>query len=196
MIKLIKTFALFSILFVTINVNAQWELSAGTGTALPITGYNEVFKNGWLVSTTAKYRLNNQHLSLGAEMQFTRLQKDGESSDAFQNARMTIAPLIFFAEYEMDPDGLIRPFVTAGLGVSFFNINYDTSPTQGTTINNVSFTMSPQAGIKYVLSKSLTPFIKAGAVLIADGPPVGFPQGEKLTGYGSVQIGLTVVLNK
>ncbi len=196
MIKLIKTFALFSILFVTINVNAQWELSAGTGSALPITGYNEVLKDGWVASTAVQYRLNSRHLSLGAEMQFTRLQKDGESSDAFQNARMTIAPLIFFAEYEMDPDGLIRPFVTAGLGVSFFNINYDTSPTQGTTINNVSFTMSPQAGIKYVLSKSLTPFIKAGAVLIADGPPVGFPQGEKLTGYGSVQIGLTVVLNK
>lgn len=196
MIKLIKTFALFSILFVTINVNAQWELSAGTGSALPITGYNEVLKDGWVVSTAVQYRLNNRHLSLGAEIEFTRLQKDAESSDAFQNARMTIAPLIFFAEYETNPGGVIRPFVTAGLGVSFFNINYDTSPTQGATINNVSFTMSPQAGIRYVISKSLTPFIKAGAVLIADGPPLGFPQGEKLTGYGSAQIGLTITLNK
>jgi len=196
MIKWIKPTALFIVLLVTINVNAQWELSAGTGTALPITDYNEVLKSGWLVSTSVKYRLNNRHLSLGAEVQFTRLQKDGESSDAFQNARMTIAPLIFFAEYETNPGGMIRPFVTAGLGVSFFNINYDSSPTQGTAINNVSFTMSPQAGIRYVLSKSLTPFIKAGAVLIADGPPMGFPQGGKLTGYGSVQIGITLMLNK
>jgi hypothetical protein len=192
----IKIVAIFIFLFVTINVNAQWEVSAGAAPAFPITGYNEVFGNGWLVSAAAKYRLNNRHLSIGAETEFARLQKDRESSDAFQNARMTIVPLIFFAEYETNPGGLIRPFVTAGLGISFFNINYDTSPTEGTTINNVSFTMSPQAGLRYGLSKTMTPFVKAGAVLIADGPPVGFPQGDKLTGYGSIEVGLTVTLNK
>jgi len=64
------------------------------------------------------------------------------------------------------------------------------APTQGTSINNVSFTKMPLVGWRYTASPNVFVFPESGMQLIADGPPMGFPEGEKMTGYGLVSTGI------
>ena len=175
---------------ISMSVNAQWEVGLGVGAALPITSYKEVLKTGWLLSAEGKYRLASRNFALGMEAHFTRLQKDNNPGDAFQNARMTIAPLLFTAEYDIPTKGALQPYFTGGLGITFFNLNYDISATEGETVNNVSFTMMPQAGLRYKASEKLYPFIEAGLVLLADGPPQGFPKSSEMTGYTGITAGI------
>ena len=180
---------------ISISINAQWEAGIGAGLGLPVTGYKEVLKSGWLLNAEGKYRFGSGNFAVGMKAHFTRLQKDNNPGDAFQNARMTIAPLLFTAEWVIPTKGSLDPYITGGLGVTFFNLNYDISPTEGETVNNVSFTMMPQAGLRYAASKNLFPFIEAGLVLLADGPPIGFPKGSQMTGYTGITAGISYRFN-
>jgi opacity protein-like surface antigen len=119
-----------------------------------------------------------------------RLQKDNNANDTFFNARMTVAPVLFIAEFGIPVKGRLQPYLTGGLGISFFSLNYDVSPTEGRSVFNVSFTMMPLAGVRYEASRNLYPFLETGVVLLADGPPVGFPQGSKMTGYNAITAGV------
>ncbi len=177
-------------LFITIAVNAQWEACLGAGAALPITGYKEVLKSGWLLNGEGQYRFKNRKFALGMKAHFTRLQKDNNPNDQFQNARMTIAPLLFTAEWTMSTKGNLQPYLTGGLGISFFNLTYDTSPTSGETDFNVSFTMMPQAGLRYKASENIYPFVETSFVLLADGPPINFPKSSEMTGYSAITLGI------
>jgi opacity protein-like surface antigen len=172
------------------TLKAQWKVGAGAGVALPITGYEEVLKSGWLLNGEGKYRFGSGNFAVGMKTHFTRLQKDKNPADTFQNARMTIAPILFTAEYSIPVKGSIQPYITGGLGLTLFSLNYDTSPTTGTSVFNVSFTMMPLVGVRYALSQNVYPFIESGLVLLADGPPIGFPKGEKMTGYNSIIAGI------
>jgi hypothetical protein len=168
---------------------AQWEAGIGAGVAIPITGYSEVVKSGWLLSAEGKYRFGKGNFAVGATGHFTRLQHDKDPADALQNVRITIAPFLFNAEYGFSK-GRLQPYASAGLGITFYNINYDVSPTSGETIFNVSFTMMPLVGVRYAATKNIYPFIESGFIFIADGPPVGFPKADKLTGYNSISAGI------
>ena len=176
------------------TIFGQWEVGAGAGISLPITGYGEVLKTGWLLNTDGRYRFKKGNFAVGMKAQFARLQKDKDPSDQFQNARMTIAPVIFTAEYSATK-GHLQPSITGGLGITFFNLNYDTSPTTGTSVNNVSFTMMPSVGLRYGASKNIYPFIEWDIVLIADGPPIGFPKSDKMTGYNAIVGGVCYRFN-
>jgi len=156
---------------------------------MPITSYNEVVKTGWLLQAGAKIRLNSR-FAVGLKTQFARLQKDKNPNDAFDQTRMTITPFLVIAEYGNFLNGKLQPYFTGGLGIGFFNINYENSPTQGKSINNVSFTMMPQIGMKYAASKNVVPFIESGLILIADGPPIGFPKSDQITGYACIAAGV------
>ena len=177
-------------MLMTISLNAQWEVGLGAGTALPVTGYKEVLKSGWLLDAAGQYRLKSGKLSLGMKAHLTRLQKDNNPNDQFQNARMTIAPILFTAEWTISTKGNLQPYLTGGLGISFFNFNYEISPGDGKTIFNVSFTMMPQAGLRYKASEHVFPFIEWGLVLLADGPPIGFPKSSEITGYNAITAGV------
>lgn len=181
-------FLISAVLF-SILLHAQWEAGIGAGIALPITGYKEVLKSGWLMSGEGKYRLK-ESFAIGVNVHYTRLQEDDNPNDTFLNARMTLAPVLFTAEYAFKVKGKFKPYVTGGLGISFFNLNYDISPTQGRSESNVSFTMMPLIGLRYQASPRFYPFIESGLVLIADGPPIGFPKGEQMTGYNSILAGI------
>lgn len=170
--------------------NAQFEVGIGVGISLPVTGYKEVLKSGWLLNAQGKYRFGFGNFALGLKAQVVRLQKDKNPNDAFHDARMTVAPLLFTAEYGTSI-GKLQPYIEGGLGITFFNFHYETSPTEGKSINNVSFTMMPLAGVRYAASKNVFPFIESGYVLLADGPPMGFPKGGKMTGYNAVVTGLS-----
>ena len=167
------------------TIFSQWETGAGLGISLPITGYGEVLKTGWLINADGRYRFKKGNFAVGMKAQYVRLQNDKNPADQFQNARMTLAPVIFTAEYS-SIKGSLQPYITGGLGITFFNLNYDTSPTTGESVNNVSFTMMPLVGLRYAASKNIYPFIESGFVLLADGPPIGFPKGEKMTGYNNI----------
>ena len=182
---------LIAVIFVLTSqtIFSQWETGAGLGVSLPITGYGEVLKTGWLINADGRYRFKKGNFAIGMKAQYVRLQNDKNPADQFQNARMTIAPLIFTAEYS-SIKGNLQPYITGGLGITFFNLNYDTSPTTGESVNNVSFTMMPLVGIRYAASKNIYPFIESGVVLLADGPPIGFPKGEKATGYNNIVAGV------
>ena len=179
----------------SISAHAQWEIGIGAGLGLPVTAYKEVLKPGWLLNAEGKYRFGNGNFAVGLKTHFTRLQKDKNPGDTFQNARMTIAPLLFTAEYGIPTKGALDPYITGGLGITFFNLNYDISPSEGETVNNVSFTMMPQVGLRYATSKNLFPFIEYGLVLLADGPPVGFPKSSQMTGYSAITAGINYRFN-
>jgi hypothetical protein len=176
-------------LFICDRTFAQWEISLGAGTAIPITGYGEVFKPGWLINVEGKHRFHDEKFAVGMNVHFARLQHDKNPEDMFQNARLTVAPVIFFAEYEFAL-GKIRPYVAAGIGLSMFNVTYDTTATSGYADFNLSFSMSPRAGLRYSVNERIYPYIEASLIVIADGPPIYFPHSEKLTGYGAITAGV------
>jgi hypothetical protein len=107
----------------------------------------EVVKTGYLTGIDGKYRLKDD-FSVGLEFTFARLVKDKEWSDSFDDARLTVAPILVVAEKKFSSSNL-QPYIAAGLGISFFNFRYEVSPTEGHAENNVSFTMSPQIGLSY-----------------------------------------------
>ena len=185
----LKLFIAVIFILTSKSIFSQWETGAGVGISLPITGYGEVLKTGWLLNADGRYRFKKGNFAIGMKAQYVRMQHDKNPADAFQNARMTIAPVIFTAEYS-SVKGNIQPYITGGLGITFFNLNYDTSPTTGESVNNVSFTMMPLVGIRYAASNNIYPFIESGFVLLADGPPIGFPKGEKMTGYNNITAGV------
>jgi opacity protein-like surface antigen len=180
---------------ISVSINAQWEVGLGAGVALPITGYKEVLKSGWLLNAEGQYRFKSGKFALGMNAHLTRLQKDNNPNDPFQNARMTIAALLFTAEWTITTKGNLQPYLDGGLGISFFNLNYEVSPGDGKTVFNVTFTMMPKAGLRYKVSENLYPFIETSLVLLADGPPVGFPKSSQMTGYSAITAGINYRFN-
>jgi len=189
-----KISLIFCLLAVGVLCHAQWEVGAGAGMAIPITGYGEVVKTGWLLNAEGKYRFKKGNFAVGMKAHMARLQKDKNGNDTFQNARMTVAPFIFTAEFSATK-GKLQPYITGGLGISFYNINYEVSPTEGKTIFNVSFTMMPLVGLRYAASKHIYPFVEWEWMLLADGPPIGFPKSSQLTGYQAICAGITYRFN-
>lgn len=177
----------------TLAAKAQWGIGAGIGPSYPITGYKEVVKPGMTIfDLNAKRYLGQGSLAVGAKVQMARFAKDKNPDDAFHDVKLTVAPVIFTADYTFNRSGKLQPYLTAGLGLSFFAVSYNQSPNtiDDESTFNVSFTMMPQIGFRYSASEHLFPFIEGGIVMIADGPPVGFPEGEKLTGYQFACLGL------
>jgi len=178
------------LLLLSAFLHAQWELGFGPGLSLPITGYQEVLKSGWLLNADGKCRVKKGNFAVGLKVQFARLQNDKNSADSFQNTRMTIAPILVIVEYRIPVKGKLEPYVSGGLGVSLFSLNYDTSPTTGQSFFNVSFTMAPFIGVNYNASKKIYPFVEWGLVILSDGPPIGFPKSDRATGYHSIVAGV------
>jgi opacity protein-like surface antigen len=187
-----KSIFSFLLLFSAMQLHAQggWEAGLNAGAALPITGYKGVFKTGWLLGAQGKYRFSNGNFAIAMQTDFVRLQKDKNPKDTFQNARMTLAPILFMAEYELKTHSAWKPYIAGGLGISLFNFTYHISPTEGRADFNVSFSLAPQLGVRYEASPHLLPFLETRLVLLADGPPIGFPNADKMTGYTAIAAGV------
>jgi opacity protein-like surface antigen len=186
-----KTILLVAIFFSTRAI-AQWQVDAGAGISFPITGYGKVVKSGFVIfNTDGQYRFKSG-LAVGMKIQMARFAMDKNPSDSFYGAKLTVAPIIFTAEYTLNRSKNFQPYVTGGLGLSFFAVSYNSSPTaiDDKRISNVSFTMMPLVGFRYKANDHLSPYLESGFVIIADGPPVGFPIGEKATGYNFISLGV------
>ena len=187
-----KKLNLLCVVFFSTRVIAQWQVDAGAGVSFPITGYGKVVKTGFVIfNTDGQYRFKSG-LAVGMKIQMARFAKDNNPTDSFYDAKITVAPVIFTAEYSLNRSKNFQPYITGGLGLSFFAVSYNSSPTaiDDKQISNVSFTMMPLLGFRYKANDHLFPFLETGFVILADGPPIGFPKGEKVTGYNFISAGL------
>lgn len=186
-----KSIILFVVFFSTRAIG-QWEADAGAGVSFPVTGYGKVVKNGFIIfNADGQYRFKSG-LAIGMKIQMARFAKDNNPADSFYDAKLTVAPVLFSAEYTLNKSKNFQPYITGALGLSFFAVSYNSSATtiDDKQISNVSFTMMPLVGFRYKASDHLYPFIESGFVILADGPPIGFPMGEKATGYNFISAGL------
>ena len=121
-----------------------------------------------------------------------RFAKDNNPTDSFYDAKLTVAPVLFSANIHSTESKNFQPYITGALGLSFFAASYNSSATiiDDKQISNVSFTMTPLLGFRYKANDHLYPFLESGFVILADGPPIGFPMGEKVTGYNFISVGL------
>jgi len=182
---------LFVIFFSTRAV-AQWQVDAGAGVSFPVTGYGKVVETGFVIfNTDGQYRFGSG-LAVGMKIQMARFARDNNPADSFYGSKLTVAPIIFTAEYTLNRSRNFQPYFTGGLGLSFFAVSYNTSAIaiDDKQISNVSFTMMPLIGFRFRANDHLFPFLESGFLIIADGPPVGFPMGEKATGYNFISAGL------
>ena len=187
-----KKLILLCVVFFSTRVIAQWQVDAGAGVSFPITGYGKVVKTGFVIfNADGQYRFKSG-LAVGMKIQMARFAKDNNPTDSFYEAKITVAPVIFTAEYSLNRSKNFQPYIAGGLGLSFFAVSYNSSPTaiDDKQISNVSFTMMPLFGFRYKANDHLFPFVESGFVILADGPPIGFPKGEKVTGYNFVSGGL------
>jgi len=187
-----KEILLLFLVCVSTRCFSQWEVSLGAGVSIPVTGYGEIVETGAVIfNLTGQYRFKSG-LAVGARTQYARFSKDKNPDDDFHGAKISVAPVIFNAEYELNNKGNLRPYVAGGIGISFFSVSYNSSATSidDKQINNVSFSMMPLIGLRYKVNDHLFPYLETGFMLIADGPPPGFPLSDKLTGYNFVAAGV------
>jgi len=187
-----KKLILLCVVFFSTRVIAQWQVDAGAGVSFPITGYGKVVKTGFVIFNADGQYGFKSGLAVGMKIQMARFAKDNNPTDSFYDAKITVAPVIFTAEYSLNRSKNFQPYITGGLGLSFFAVSYNSSPTaiDDKQVSNVSFTMMPVVGFRYKASDHLFPFLESGFVILADGPPIGFPKGEKVTGYNFISAGL------
>lgn len=178
------------LLFFTVQSKAQWTFQAGVGIASPITGYGTITDGGLLLQADINKRLKNvPRLGIGLTLGWARMHQDNNTSDKFGNARLDVVPILVTADYELF-HFVVRPYIGLGLGVSMFNLAYDTTPTTGDAETNVSFCMMPRAGIRLRFLSLFQPFFEVNLPMVMDGPPQGAGEADKLTGYWGVLFGV------
>jgi hypothetical protein len=183
-------FSLLSlVLLFSMQVKAQWEVGAGYGLAIPFTGYGEVVKSAGVLGISGGKRFSQEKWKISFEMDWARMHKDNSTGDEFENPRIDVVPMTFSVERQFGKHPKIKPFVGAGLGASIYNILYHSTTKGDVSEVNASFTLAPSLGINLRTESNINPFIKAKMVFVADGPPIGFPQSSKGTGYYAVSIG-------
>ena len=121
------------IFFITTKIFGQWSVQGGIGVSNPITGYKTIVNSGVLYQVDGIRRLKNNRWGIGMMLGWGRMQDDNNTSDKFQNARLQQIPILFTADYEFLKKKLI-PYAGLGLGVSLYNLSYETSPGFGETI--------------------------------------------------------------
>ena len=185
-----KAATLLPIFVIPIFLFAQgWETEGIAGYANPITGYGEVVKAGWSVRAQGSYRFL-RGFATGFQLGVARFAKDKNPTDSWNEAKITTISMVGFGEFEFNRKTTVRPYVAGGIGATIFVVSRNTGNVFDKDITNVSFTLSPRAGLKIFLTDHLALDLNGDAVLIADGPPIGFPKANLLTGYFGINGGI------
>ena len=166
-----------------------WETTGLAGYAKPVTGYGEVVKAGWSVRGQGLYRFL-KGFATGFHLGVARFAKDKNPIDSWDEAKITTVSLLGVAEFEFNRKTTVRPYVAGGIGLSLFVISRNTGNVFDKDITNVSFTLFPRAGVRVFVTDHLAVDFSGDAVLLADGPPVGFPKADRLTGYLGINGGI------
>lgn len=187
---MIKRTALFFLLCLCAgNLQAQWTLQPGVGVALPITGFHTISGPGPMLHIDFNKRLQDSPWGLGFMLGWGRMHHDENSGDIFQNARLDQVPFLFTLDYEL-MQSHFRPYLGIGLGMSYYNLTFDKSATEGEVDDNVSFSLMPRAGLRYEVNKRIFPFFEVNAPLVMDGSPQGSDHSDQATGYIGICGGL------
>lgn len=167
----------------------QFTVDVGVGTSFPITGYKTIVRTGAFGQVALYQNWEKSKFNVGLTLGWGRMHADNNPNDKFQNARLDQIPVVVFGEYELTKQKAI-PYVGVGLGVSMYNISYDTSPTTGNTEFNVSFTIMPKVGLRLNVSPNFHPFIEYTLPFVMDGPPPGAGESERATGFMGLLAGV------
>jgi len=188
--------------FSPLTGQAQWRVGIEYNMAFPLTDYDEVFKTGSNVNVEGKYHFN-KGWGIGFQIGAARFA-DSKEGVAFgrTDPKLTVVPILFAVEYETER-GMIRPFFAAGLGMSTYTFSYYVGRMVGET--SASFTMSPQMGVRFSITKNTMCYLRGSYVFVMKGlPPVSYPNlpaiifpvtGEA-TGYSGIAIGFSYWLNE
>lgn len=182
---------LITAFFVIISglVKGQFTVDLGVGAAFPITGYKTMVKTGSFGQVGIYKHWEKSKLNAGFNLGWGRLHADNNLNDKFQNVRIDQIPVVVFGEYELSRKKAI-PYVGVGLGISMFNISYDTSPTTGNTEFNASFCIMPKVGLRLNVSPHFNPFIEYTVPFVMDGPPAGAGESGRATGFMGLLAGV------
>src|SRR5215468_8023430 len=94
-----KKFSVLFVIFFSTRTIAQWQVDAGAGVSFPVTGYGKVVETGFVIfNTDGQYRFKSG-LAVGVKIQMARFAKDNNPTDSFYDAKITVAPILFTAEY-------------------------------------------------------------------------------------------------
>src|SRR5262245_15955884 len=122
-----KKLIILVVIFFSTRGVAQWQVDAGAGISFPITGYGKVEEKGFVVfNADGQYRFKSG-LVVGMKIQMARFAKDKNPTDSFYGAKLTVAPIVFTAEYTFNRAKNFQPYITGGLGLSFFAVSYNSS---------------------------------------------------------------------
>jgi len=188
-----KKWILLSVIF-TFNLysNAQWTLQPGIGMSIPITGYSTIVKTGTLLQFDAAKRLKNPRWGIGLMLGWARMHHDDNEADFLRDARLDQIPIVATIDHQFKGEK-IAPYAAMGIGVSLYNLNYVPPASAGETVFNASFSLMPRLGLRKIMNK-YAPFIEVNCPLVMDGPPIGVSQGEKVTGYVGIAVGVAYYL--
>ena len=168
---------------------AQWSLEGSIGLATPITGYSEMVGAGSILQFSITKRLAEERLGVGAQLAWARMHHDNSDRDKYQDTRIDQIPIFVYADYELTRGKWI-PFIGLGLGVSLYDVELDTSRTEGDAEFNTSFSFIPKAGVRMEWKPWLFPFFEMNAPVVTDGPPPGVSGASQATGYFGVVAGI------
>jgi hypothetical protein len=191
------------IFFLPHNGQAQWIIGIEYNMAFPFTDYGEVFKTGSNVNLEGKYHFN-KGWGIGFQIGAARFEDSKEGiSFGRPNPKLTVVPILFVVEYEIEREGIIRPFFAAGLGMSTYTFSYYVGRSVNET--SASVTMSPQMGVRFFIRKNAMCYLKGSYVFLMDGlplvsfpnlPAIIFPVSGEATGYAGIAIGFRYWLHE
>ena len=166
--------------------HAQLELEGGVGIATPFTGYGKVVAGGGTYALSATHHFRLSPLSVGLEAGVAHFGKDRNGGDAFSEAKLTIIPLLAQFGYERKIAGPFNVKAQLGLGAAIYTFYYVNTPPVENSSTNVSFAFQPAIGVNFAASRKIHFGVQFRSLFMADGPPAGFPESNKMTGYSAV----------
>jgi hypothetical protein len=190
--------------FFPFTCTAQWSTGIEYNMTFFTTGYDEVFKPGSNFNLELKYHFN-KGWGIGFQAGAARFANSKEGSFGADDPKFTSVPLIFTLEYEATPKKMIRPFFAVGLGLSIHTLSYDVGNLHfSMSDTNASFTMSPQIGLRFFITKNMMSYLRGSYVLVMDEPPfitppnlpvVIFYSSDKTIGYAGIALGFSYRFN-
>lgn len=180
----------------SVSCYAQYRARIFTGPALPFTGFKSVVKGGWVGGLETSYRLRNQKVALGLQIQYARFSNDANATDNFKDAKLTMVPVLFRGEIIMAELGIAKLYGGANIGVSIYELyhNQGLMPTENKTKLTVGFTMAPEIGLSFPISNKLSLNLNSTVVMLMDGPPKGVVKSNQISGYTTFNAGLSYEL--
>jgi hypothetical protein len=129
----------------------------GAGVSVPVSNASDVFKNGWVGHGFV--RLNETGLPMNIRMDFTFHSFDLDEAQVGMPGTQSIFAGLGDLEFELLHSGMIRPYIIAGIGAYF--INMETKGPLGGNTSDTSMGINGGAGVRIRLGGTLLGYMEA-----------------------------------